>query len=154
MNDYQKYLGMVLKWLGRRLRSKQEVVQYLEKKHLSADLVSQIISYLEQHKLIDDAEFARWLVESRSRSSPRGKRLLEQELKSKGITDAADMPVLSDVDETGLAAKALEKKLRLWANLPERDRRQKSIRYLQSKGFSWSAIEAAIKKGYNTEDVN
>lgn len=144
MNDREKYLAAVLKLLSIRPRSKKEITEYLSRKHLSDDLINQITAYLEQYKLIDDAEFARWLVESRSRSRPRGLRLLKQELKSKGIS-AADI----DVDEPALALQALQKKLPLWKKLPYRDYRLKAGRYLASRGFSWDVIDRVVKQSHD-----
>ena len=89
-------------------------------------------------------------MESRSRSRPRGARLLKQELKSKGIT-VDDEQI--KVDEVELAAQALQKKLRLWQNLPFREFRVKAGRFLAYRGFSWSAIETVVKKEYNNINV-
>jgi regulatory protein len=106
---------------------------------------------LEQAKLIDDLKFASWLVESRSRSRPRGKRLLLQELKAKGIPPAE---ISLDIDEKSLATQALQKKIRLWQNLPLREFKAKAYRFLASRGFSWDVIEPVIRNLYNDTHVN
>src|SRR3989344_7045971 len=97
-------LDSALKILSLRPHSKQEVIKFLRKKTKDDTLINQIIEKLEKAKLINDEEFGRWLVESRSRSRPRGVRLLKQELKQKGIdTDV-------NINETELAQNALNKK--------------------------------------------
>jgi len=99
---------------------------------------------------VDDKKFASWLIQSRSRTRPRGKRLLLQELKSKGID--AEEPVM--INEAELAEKALEKKLSLWLKLSHRDFRIKATRFLYSRGFSWDVIEPVLKKAYNKGNVS
>ena len=95
----------------------------------------EILAKLEKLKLINDADFAKWLVESRSRSRPRGSRLLQQELKQKGI----DIKI--DINELELAQKALDKK--------SPKSRDQAIRFLQYRGFSWDTIAQVLKKRYN-----
>jgi SOS response regulatory protein OraA/RecX len=104
---------------------------------------------------IDDQKFADWLVESRSRSRPRGNRLLAAELKAKGIDPATiNDSLLTSSDQVDSAVLALSKKERLWSNLPAREFRFKASRYLASRGFSWDTIEQALKKRYNDEHVS
>ena len=43
-----------------------------------------------------------------------------------------------------LAKKAVEKKLRLWQNLPSDEFRQKLTGFLASRGFSWETIKDVI----------
>lgn len=128
-------LDSALKILALRPHSRQEIISFLHRKTQDEDLINQTIQKLEKARLIDDAAFARWLVESRSRSRPRGSRLLTQELKQKGI----DLPV--KVDEVELAQKALDKK--------RSKSRDQAIRFLQYRGFSWDAIAKVVKTRYN-----
>ncbi len=150
MNDVQRLQDLGLKFLSFRPRSKKELETYLSKKTSDQDLVAQIIKKFEDQKLINDQEFATWLIESRSRSSPRGSRLLKQELKQKGI----DLETINDYrmttnDEIVLAKKAMEKKLNLWKKLSKREVEIKAKRFLMTRGFSWETIEKVVKSEYN-----
>jgi SOS response regulatory protein OraA/RecX len=123
----------------------------LTKKTSDQSLVTNIVEHLHSIGFLDDTKFATWLIESRSRTRPRGKRLLLHELKAKGILQKA-LPV--DFDEKELAVQALQKKLSLWKSMPYRDFQAKAYRFLASRGFSWEVIEPTIKKLYNSTDVN
>jgi len=106
-------------------------------------------------KFLDDQKFAAWLIESRSRSRPRGQRLLAHELKAKGIDEMTiNAHRMTTDDESSLAIKALSKKLDRWKNLSYRDFRIKAGRFLSSRGFSWEVIERTVKKGYNDNHVS
>ncbi len=141
-----------MKYLSYRPRSLAEVTRYLRTKTSDAALINQTLDFLKKYKLVDDAAFARWLIESRSRSRPRGSRLLKQELKQKGI-DLTSVS-LPDVDEKTLAFQALNKKQPLWSGLSGKDYRLKATRYLTTRGFSWEVIAETVKKGYNDLHVN
>lgn len=115
----------------------------MRKKTSDTELINQTISKLENLKLVNDEEFAKWLIESRSRSRPRGLRLLQQELKQKGIDLSTLHLELSTEDE--LAEKALEKK--------HPKSRDQAIRFLQYRGFSWDTIAQVVKRAYNQSHV-
>ena len=53
---------------------------------------------------------------------------------------------LITMNEPELATQALLKKKNL--------NRQQAVRYLASRGFSWSTIEKVLKKRYNDNNVN
>jgi len=154
MDDFKLLLQSALKILAIRNRSRKEIVDYLNKKTRNQELVNQVMGKLTELGLVNDAKFSQWLIESRSRSRPRGKRLLMQELKSKGIELSTFNSQLSTVDEVDLATQALRKKQKSWSNLSSKSYQLKAKGYLYTRGFPWSAIEAAIKKGYNELHVS
>lgn len=148
--DFKKLLDSCLKILSLRPRSQAEIIRHLHSKTKDPDLISQVVSKLTALHLIDDAAFGKWLIESRSRSRPRGIRLLEAELKAKGV--AVD-PSLASLDEKELARAALAKKLHLWVSLSQRDFQIKANRFLASRGFSWDTIASVVKSEYNRAHV-
>src|SRR3989344_3553028 len=143
---YSVLLSSTLRFLGPRPRSRHEIVVFLKKKTSDQDLIAKIIAELTQKKFIDDVKFSQWLIASRSRSRPRGRRLLELELRQKGIDPAPDD---LSIDELPLAQAALLKKHKAWARLSAKDYRPKATRFLASRGFSWATIEKALKTEYN-----
>jgi regulatory protein len=148
-------LNPCLRLLSVRPRSIAEITVFLRKKTSDVDLINQTITKLQDLKFLDDKKFTEWLIESRSRSRPRGQRLLSQELKSKGIDEMTiNANRMTTNDELSLAETALSKKLARWKNLPYRDFRVKAGRFLTSRGFSWEVIERAVKKGYNDGHVS
>jgi len=65
-----------------------EVVKRLQKAQIEPNKINSVVEQLTKVKIIDDARFAKDWVRSRDRLSPRGKYLLKQELKERGITPA------------------------------------------------------------------
>ena len=135
-------LKKILKFLSYRARSEKEVRDRLTKYGLISNEIEIEVERLKKWKLIDDAEFTRIYIESRSRSAPRSRRLLELELKRKGVDTSVlntQYSVLSDLE---LAQLALEKKKNLKS-------REQAIRFLQFRGFSWETIVKALRGRYN-----
>lgn len=74
-----------LRFLGTRPRTRHELEQRLERAAVPADLVETTIDRLSQLGYVDDAAFARWWSEQRDRHAPRGRRMLEAELRQRGV---------------------------------------------------------------------
>lgn len=129
-------LEKVLYYLSYRSRTEKEI-----RDQFGAEITEELILYLKETKLIDDGEFAKLYTASRLRQAPRSRKLIELELKRKGIV--SDLTHLNDLDS---AKSALEKKKTLKS-------RDQAIRFLQSRGFSWGIIEQVIKNKYNSPDV-
>ncbi len=137
-------LTLALRLLAIRPRSESEIRTRLSQK-FSTQTVAEVLEKLKSDNLINDSQFASWLVESRSRSRPKAIRVLKRELAQKGIDqNLIDESVMS-IDELELAQKLLEKKMKIWSGLSRRDLWKKSVQFLSFRGFSYSVIEKALK---------
>jgi len=144
MNAYDR----VVKFLSYRLRSENEIRQKLEQKGFAKPEIKQTIVKLKEEKLIDDAQFARAWIVNREIVSPRGRKLIFLELRQKGVDkELIEKTLRAEYDnerELSLASKIAEKKNKFYQKLPEKERRQKIIRFLQRRGFSWEIIRKVI----------
>lgn len=143
---YQKSLH----FLSFRARSEQEIRHYLQKKDADENTIAAVIDRLRQQHYLDDSDFARQWVESRTRSKPKGKRALRHELRQKGISDAAIEQATSEIDETNLAWRAAQKARYRWKALDTSVRRQKISAFLARRGFSYDVISDIVAKIENT----
>lgn len=131
--------------LSIRSRSEQEIRQKLERKFAQLE-IDKAIERLKQLDLVNDAEFAKQYIASRNRTRPRSWRMLQLELRRKGVM-VKSREDFQPLDDLSLAASALEKK----KNLKTRDQ---AIRFLTSRGFSWEIVEKAIRGRYNANHVS
>lgn len=152
--DYAQILKLAARFLAIRPRSGKEITDYLHTKTSDLEILSQLLLKLTDLKLINDVEFTRWYVESRSRTNPRSVRLLQQELLAKGIDRQTITDQLAALNEASLARQALIKKQRSWSRFSATDRRLKASRFLAARGFSWNVIEPILKEEYNKTHVN
>lgn len=142
--------------LGRRQRSEKEIKDYL--KQLSfrrkvkdqgeiTNLIAQaLIDKLKKKGLINDLEFAKAWVESRSKK--KGINALKSELFQKGIDREIIEEVLSGkyqvLSEAQTASKLLEQRINRWKDLPKLEFKQKALQFLMRRGFSYDVTKEVI----------
>src|ERR671921_554184 len=106
-----------LVFLSYRPRSEKEVRDRLRRGGYDQEAIDHAISRLHEWRYLDDADFARRWVENRTAHRPRGKRLLQQELRHKGIDSETARDAIDDVDldETGAAEVLASRRLPSYA---------------------------------------
>ena len=141
--EFQKTLDKLLRFVMVRPRSEREVRDYFRRKKVHESLHEELFEKLKHLELIDDEKFAKWWVEQRQAYKPKPKRILNQELRIKGISKEVIDQVLGEeeVDEEKMARELIEKKAYKWKGLEPRLTRQKMSQYLAGKGFTWEVIE-------------
>lgn len=82
----QTVRNMGLRRLTRSPMSRYQFEQYLLKRNVPLEAITQVANRFEEIKLLDDKEFAAMWVRSRRNTRGTGWRVLRQELKSKGIS--------------------------------------------------------------------
>lgn len=123
-------MEVALTYLGFKARTEQEVRQkLLDGGFTNAE---ETITKLKEWKYLDDEEFAKSYIRSRSVSRPQSSRMLAFELKKKGLTTQVA------VDDIKMAKAALSKK-------PNLKTYQQRVRFLASRGFSWETIGKVLK---------
>lgn len=149
-----------------RARSEKEIRDYLRnlsfKRKLQGDeeiselTVEQLIDRLKKKGLLNDELFAEAWVDARRRSKKKGVKVLQSELMQKGIDREVVEKVLAEnqVDEEKLAKEALEKKLKIWDNLPPLEFKKKASDFLLRRGFAYEIVKGVVdkflRKAYNS----
>ena len=134
--QYQRALGKALQFLGYRSRSQAEVEAKLAEWGVPQGAAGRVLARLRQLRLVDDAAFAAWWVESRGRQAPRGRRALGLELRRKGLAEDLVRESLAAVDEDAQA-------LILAQTRPDFERRLGGV--LARRGFGGDAMRRAIR---------
>jgi regulatory protein len=78
-------LDAALRFLTSRPRSAREVQDRLRRAGCGEDIIAATVDRLSDLGYVDDFAFAAWWMEQRDRHAPRGRRLLEAELRQKGV---------------------------------------------------------------------
>src|SRR6478672_6807745 len=78
-------LEIAARFLGTRPRSRWEVERRLRRAHASDEVIEATLERLAGLGLVDDLAFSRWWLEQRDRHAPRGKRMVEAELRQHGV---------------------------------------------------------------------
>jgi len=149
-SERAKAFNKVLNYATIRPRSEKEIKDYLKRKKIDNLIYLYIIKKLTKLKLLDDLEFAKWWVEQRQEFSSKAKRILNYELRIKGISNEIISNTLEDIeiDELKIAKDLIESKSYKWERYDENERKQKISQYLVGKGFSWDIINTIVKLEY------
>ena len=144
--EFQKTLDKILKFATLRPRSEREIRGWLKRKKVHESLHKDLFDRINRLDLMDDRKFAEWWAEQRQEFSPRAKKIIDYELRAKGVKKEIIDVVLSDVvvDEEKIARDLLEKRSYRWKGLPRLERRKKMGQFLGRKGFEWETISKAV----------
>ena len=143
-----------LVFLSYRPRSEKEVRDRLRRGGYEPDAIEHAIGRLHEWRYLDDADFARRWVENRTAHRPRGKRLLQQELRHKGIDGeiARDAIDNADLDETGAAEALARRRLPTYAGDDPAAIRRRLGAYLARRGYGYDVIRIALDRALGEAD--
>jgi regulatory protein len=133
--------------LTRRAHTESEVRDRLSQGGFDLETIDATIQWLCDHKLVDDAEFARIWVEERAARKGFGPARLRSELEAKGIAgELVDLALaeLGDDEHENAQAIALAQLDRL-AGLPLVAQARRLEGLLLRRGFSVEAVRAATR---------
>jgi regulatory protein len=140
-----KAYGLCLRYIGLRLRSRKELLDYLARKGCEMDDAESALSQLEPLGLIDDLRFATAWVADRQALRPRSSRRLAQELAAKGIDREIITRVLASTDpeDEFNALKALILRKRAYTQYKDA---RKLVAYFQRQGYRWTLIKEVMEQ--------
>lgn len=142
-----KAIDVAANLLSYRPRSAQEIRQKLRKKDYDEFVIETAIERMTNLGYLDDMAFARFWIESRNRSKPRGRRALSYELRNKGVADTIIRELLDEmVDETSGAYEAAQKRIRRMRGKTQFEFKQKVGAFLQRRGFNYEAVNQTLEQ--------
>lgn len=139
-------MASAMRLLAYRPRSEKEMRTALQRRGVKPQLLAETMARLREVRLLDDGEFARSYVDQRDHTSPRSRRLLRAELRSKGVTpQAADEP-LAEIDEADAAYRAAAKRARVLSALPYSDFQRRLGDFLLRRGFGYDTSRETVRR--------
>ena len=151
-------MEIAVRFLGTRPRTRWELERRLRRAATSDEVVAAIIDRLAAMGYVDDTAFARWWAEQRDRHAPRGRRMVEAELRQHGVPrDVLEALRGSELTEPGLdgevlpsseadrARAALDRHLK-GCPLPSDSRAvQRLGSFLMRRGFDPETVRATLR---------
>lgn len=151
---FARYYNLSLRYLSYRPRSEKEILDYLKEKQKKApslkdEDIDNILLRLREYRFINDEDFVKFWIEQRNKYKNKPIRVIEYELKQKGISQDLINSYLFEKDkkEADLesAKKLAVKKMDFYRDLPPEKRQEKVMNYLLRKGFSYDTVKKAIR---------
>ena len=158
-SEYERgefYRNKALYFLEIRMRTEQQVREYLGEWECPESLLEEIIGFLREYHYLDDAAFAAAYIRQERELNHRSRRDITQRLIQKGvdreiITQAFDEEgeELPEEDPETEQARALVLK-RIRSGKTERE---KMIGFLERRGFSYQTIRKVLDLELTDQDI-
>jgi regulatory protein len=123
----------------KKMQTRFELMSLMQAKGAKPNIIKQVLQKLESRKYIDDDEYTKIFIQLKS--SSKGIKMLEYELKKKGVSHDVINKHLSVIDEQEAVSHLLRKKLTTLTSKSKQQKIQSLKSYLASKGFGLHVIE-------------
>jgi regulatory protein len=111
-----------------------------------------VLARLKERGLVDDIAFARFWRENRENFRPRSRRLIELELKQKGVDAETIAEATAGVDDEPSAYRAAQRKARSLAHLDHSSFRKHLGDFLKRRGFDYELVNRTIDRVWQERD--
>jgi regulatory protein len=152
-------MEVAARFLATRPRTRWEVERRLRRAGTEESEIVAALDRLAELGYLDDAAFARWWGEQRDRHSPRGRRMIEVELRQRGVPrdvieayreeHAEPVRAPEDIglpgDEDARAREALAKHLRGRPMPVDAKAMQRIGTYLMRRGFDADIVRTTLR---------
>lgn len=144
-DEVARATSAALAFLGYRPRSEKEVRDRLRQKGYAPEAIDDAVARVAGWGYMNDASFARLWVDGRGGS--RGRRLLEQELRQKGVERETAREALDEaaLDEPAAALEAGRKRLRQLGGADPSVTRRRLGGYLVRRGYDYDTVRATLE---------
>lgn len=157
-----------LRLLDRTRKTRHQLERRLADKGFAAPVAAAALDRLARVGLVDDVEYARAFIRSRLARTGVGLRMMENQLRARGVSDADRARALADLDaeaaraeaadgdgelavwraggagERARAERALAPLLRRWRGLDPREARARATAALLRRGFDWATARDVL----------
>lgn len=146
LDEQERAYEQVLRFLRYRPRSRAEVERYLKRKRFRDEIVTWVMTRLQEAGYLDDEAFARFWVENRQHFRPRSRRALSIELRQKGVERDIVQQVVGEQDDEAVAWQAVEARLSRWSRLSREQLQRKLSDFLTRRGFDHETVRAVYRR--------
>jgi len=143
MHEKQKAMEKAARALSMRAHSEAEIVEKLSRQGFDERTIAEVMQFLAEHQLTDDAAFADQWVRARARRGI-GPRKIAWELRQKGIDSEIAEEALAGIDED----EALEPAVALaQKHLGRGDEKARERAYgaLVRRGYPYDTVKKALE---------
>lgn len=150
--DAEGAMEVAARFLGTRPRTRWELTRRLRRAGAAPEVIEATLERLAELGYVDDVAFARWWLEQRDRHAPRGRRMVEAELRQHGVprevveTLREAEAELPPETEEARARIALERHLRGRPMPEDRPALQRLGTFLVRRGFDPQTVRRTLRR--------
>ena len=150
-DEKDKALSKALGFVSLSQKTKKQVRDHLTKKGYLPAVVDYVLEKMADYKFVDDGVYATSYCEAAAKK--KGKKLIQMELRAKGVSDEDMTEALGDLDEESqrrAASLVLTKYMR--GKSADKETLQKAFRHLLSKGFDYESARSALSDIFDIDE--
>ena len=139
-------MAIALRFLASRSRSEAEVRRRLASRGVDAEAIAEVMERLRELGYVNDADFAAAVIRARTHSRARGRRLVAEELQSKGVSAGVAGRALASCygDELEVARPVAERRAQRLQGCGFTEFRQRLGAFLVRRGFEHATAESLV----------
>ena len=145
-DQLHRSMNSALRYIGPRPHSEVEIKSRLIRHGFDIDTIKEALAKLKKQGFVDDIAFAQFWRENRENFGPRSRRLMELELKQKGVDAETIAEATKDVDDEQSAYRAAQKKARSLTGLDYQSFRKRMGPFLKRRGFGYELSNRTINR--------
>ncbi len=134
-----------MRLLATRPRTISEMRECLGR-HFEVEAVDRTVSRLIQDGLLDDADFSHQWRQSRERRKPRGRNMIERELKQRGVAEDLIETALEGYDSLDAAYRAASRYAARQVSKDHTAFNRRVSAFLQRRGFETAVVRKTLLK--------
>lgn len=148
-NEEYEIYNKCVNYIGVRLRSINEIREYMTRKDISLEKQEEVIERLLKNKLLDDSVFARAFIKDKMNFTTMGPYRIELELKKHKIDDKIIKKYINEIDRDMIYDK-IDRQINklIKSNKNKSNLRNKIYNNLLGLGYSSDMVVSMINK-YN-----
>ena len=140
--------NVLLYQLSRSMKTEHQLREIMTRREIPAEIFEPLLERFKEAQLIDDTEFARAFVASRTRAG-KSVNAIRRELRNKGVEQrviAVATELISVEDEVSRASELAQAKLARMSALEPMVARRRLQGFLARRGYSSQVISAAMRQ--------
>lgn len=147
-DEVKKAITAALNLIAFRPRASGELQRKLREKGYSPESAEAAVQRMLELGYLNDADFADRWIENRQEHKPRSRRLLQQELRQKGIDAEIIEGALeeTEIDEVGDALELARKKAGSMQALDQVTRHRRLSGFLGRRGYAYDVIRKVLEE--------
>lgn len=147
-DEIKKAITAALNLLSFRPRASGELERKLREKGYSPESAEAAVARMHDLGYLNDADFANRWIENRQEHKPRSRRLLQQELRQKGIDNEVIEEAMAEIviDEVADALEIAQKKAGSMQGLDQQTRHRRLSGFLGRRGYGFDVIRKVLEE--------
>ena len=156
--ENEKYIAydVAVKYISTKLRTKKEVFSYLLKKNISENSISEVITLLENNKILNDDIYANAYINDKILLSNDGPHKIRNSLIELGINEKSinsSLLAFDDDLQKDKINKIIDKEIKINRNKSNSTLKNKILQRLYTLGYDKNiAIELLNNKNFNSDN--